>query len=1008
MGQQFVLWMLTFVLAAAGAAEAQTGQGSLRGTVRDQQGGALPGVTITATGPDLVRPVTTVSTDEGNYRLLNLPPGTYTITAELQGFSTFKREEILLRAGATFAVDVVMSLGTLTETVTVAGESPMIEVSKPSNVLNVDGEFQKQMPLAARKNWTDFLEMTPGVHSRPFDDGSGRMVYFGHATEHFAHVANLEGMQAGNYNDFQLTYVQMGTDMIQDIQTKTGGVDASTPMGTGLAINVITKSGGNSFRGTAGYAYQPLKWNGDNTSARTVFTLPSEILQLSPTSCGGRRECVSTGGVPVQAGVNQFDGSLGGPIVKDRVWFFGSYRWSNVETAISRIDKQVKDIQAFFPGRELFNQNIEGTQPYVKVTSRLGQGHELTAFHQNDRTNGQSNWEYFYDQINGYSNGGGLYSAKLSSVWGGSVTTTFLAGYNNKGANSEDTFTWLNGIYQGQGPNIQIFDATRISGGLITGNSKILEGGNRGAEAISPASVTLLRGDITWYKEGWKGAHEFQTGFFIQPNNTYNTTTRYTNDGFYQEFRVPVNINQPSLGTIPFRRDYATPTQITTREAADRNVALYVQDSWKPSNRLTMNIGLRADWVKRQDKIFNITRQNSWTIQPRVGVSYLMTEDGKNLLRGTFVRVGEQMMGRDSITSFGGSGTVTIRTEYDNNLNGIWGEPGETRISAAATPRLAGQEFDPNNHQPWVDEWIVGYRRQFPWQTSLDVGFISRSYKHMWALREINGFWPSAPGQPFGGFGRVDPERGEIEQQTNNTWSTLEYRALEVTVAKNMARGFQLMAGLNRQWHHMSGTWNPTDRAAFIAPNAFANDANLYMPRGNNDGNSLPETGNALSYGPTWMKYRFNAAALFEVPFGISVATSYTLQAGPWSGAILYQLPTGDPDIARFGPTTFRSPGGLTFSNPLSTRNRYVYSTRGEGQVQAPGIHTVGVKIGKRVNLGGGRNVEIAGNILNLLNGGDYTQFSYNSAYQSWSGNFLQMRNQQPARAFQLVIVTRF
>lgn len=170
MGQQFVLWMLTFVLAAAGAAEAQTGQGSLRGTVRDQQGGALPGVTITATGPDLVRPVTTVSTDEGNYRLLNLPPGTYTITAELQGFSTFKREEILLRAGATFAVDVVMSLGTLTETVTVAGESPMIEVSKPSNVLNVDGEFQKQMPLAARKNWTDFLEMTPGVHSRPFDD----------------------------------------------------------------------------------------------------------------------------------------------------------------------------------------------------------------------------------------------------------------------------------------------------------------------------------------------------------------------------------------------------------------------------------------------------------------------------------------------------------------------------------------------------------------------------------------------------------------------------------------------------------------------------------------------------------------------------------------------------------------------------------------------------------------------------------------------------------------------
>ena len=156
----------------------------------------------------------------------------------------------MLRAAVNFQVDIVMTaIGTLAETITVTGDSPMLEVSKPGNVLNIDGEFQKQMPLAARKNWTDFLEQTPGVHSRPFDDGSGRSVYFGHATEHFAHVVQLEGMQAGNYNDFQLTYVQMGSDMIEDIQVKTGGSDASTPMGTGLAINVITKSGGNSFRG---------------------------------------------------------------------------------------------------------------------------------------------------------------------------------------------------------------------------------------------------------------------------------------------------------------------------------------------------------------------------------------------------------------------------------------------------------------------------------------------------------------------------------------------------------------------------------------------------------------------------------------------------------------------------------------------------------------------------------------------------------------------------------------
>ncbi len=237
----------------------------------------------------------------------------------------------MLRGGVNFQVDIVLEIGAVAETITVTGDSPMLEVSKPGNVLNIDGEFQKQMPLAARKNWTDFLEQTPGVHSRPFDDGSGRSVYFGHATEHFAHVVQLEGMQAGNYNDFQLTYVQMGSDMIEDTQVKTGGSDASTPMGTGLAINVITKSGGNTFRGTAGYAYQPLNWVQQQhppqdrvqplwDAARPAFNLPQPGMH-------------HTGGTPVQANIGQFDGSFGGPIVKDRVWFFTSFRKSAVETA---------------------------------------------------------------------------------------------------------------------------------------------------------------------------------------------------------------------------------------------------------------------------------------------------------------------------------------------------------------------------------------------------------------------------------------------------------------------------------------------------------------------------------------------------------------------------------------------------------------------------------------------------------------------------------------------------
>ena len=994
---------LLVTLSIPAVLAAQTTQGGLRGYVKDPSGALLPGVIVTATSPDLIRPVTATTDAEGYYRLLNLPPGTYTVTAELQGFSTFRRDAILLRAGSTFQVDIDLKLGNLQETVTVTDETPMLDVSTAGNVLNIDGEFQKQLPIAARRNWTDFLEITPGVHSRPFDDGSGRMVYFGHATEHFAHVVQLEGMQAGNYNDFQLTYVQMGSDMIQDTQVKTGGADASTPMGTGLAINVVTKSGGNRLSGSAGFAFQPFEWNADNTPARTAFALDNAI---RPFSTCPNFTCESTGGSPVQSNIQQFDGSIGGPIERNRIWFFGSLRVSRVETGIGRVNKQVDDIHAYFPDRELFPNKIKGYQPYAKVTNRVGNEHDLQFIFQRDRTNGQNNWEYLYEPIDAYSNGGNLYSVKGTSAWSNTLTTSFSVGYNDKSGNDPKTYEVFG--FKGTGPNIEIYEGTRLSQGRRVGNGLILEGGNVDWKTLAPASLWMIRGDLTYFKQGWLGSHELQTGVFLEPRNTYDQIRQYANDGFYQEHRTPINPANPSAGTIPFRRYHADPIEVTTRIARDSNYATYLQDTWKPIARLTANVGIRFDYVRRVDKLKDIVRQNSWTVQPRFGFTYMVTDDARNVLRASWVRLGEQVMGRDAVTTFGADDTVSVRTLYDNDLDGVFGEDaGEIEFQPAVTQSVAAAQIDPNLHQPYLDEALVGFRKQFAGQFGIDVAYINREYKDMWAEVEINGFWPSTPGQPFGGFGRLDPNRGVILRQTNNSWSALKYQAVELTLTKNMSRGFQFMAGVNRQWHKMDGTWNPTDRAGYIHPNAFANNANLYMPRGNNDRDSLPDTGNALSYGPTWMKYRLNFGGVWQAPFGFNVAGNVTVQAGPWSGAILYQLPEGDPDTTRFGPQRFTLANGTSAANPLATRNRYVYSNRGEGQVQAPAITTLGLKIGRLVRLRG-TQVELAANIFNMLNAGDFTQYTYNSAYQSWSPNFLQMRNRQPARAAQLTALFRF
>ncbi len=986
-----MLLLATAAVLLASNGFAQTGQGSLRGYVKDEQGGVLPGVTVTATSPALIQPETTVTDSTGYYRLVNLPPGTYTVTAELTGFATFKRQDVLLRGGANFQVDVTMKLGTLSETVTVSGESPMLEVSKPSNVLNISGEFQREMPIQARRNWSDFLELTPGVHSRPFDDGSGRMVYFGHATEHFAHVIQLEGAIASNYQDAQVTYVSMGADMVDDVQVKTGGVDASAPMGTGLNINVITKSGGNTFKGAAAYAYQPFGWNGNNVANCSA----------SP----GCNPALAATATPTTAYVRQFDGGVGGPIRRDAIWFFGSLRRALSESGISRTADNVRWLKTFNPTIELFNNESNSWQPYGKVTARLTAAHQLAAFYQHDRSSLTGDREYHFTRAVLGSTGGSLYGVKVTSAWSNRTTTTFLASYNNK--SGSDPSTYAN--YNGNGPYTIFHKTATLQGGVMTGSGSLAEGGNldSGTGAYQPASLITLRGDLTYYKDGWAGSHEMQTGFFAEPRSTYDQTTFYVNNGFILEERRLVDANDPSKGTVPFHRQYVDQIELTTRAARDRDWAFYLQDNWRPTDRLTTNLGLRFDFVKRYDKIFDITRENSHIVQPHLGFSYLVTKNAKNVLRGSYVREGEQMMGRDAVTTFGASSRVGVRDEYDNNGDGVF-ETIVPRVATTAT--VAPYLFDPNLHQPYVDEFILGFRKQFPGQVGIDVAGIHRAYKDTYARLEINGLYPSGPNQPFLGFGAIDPNQGAIYRQTNNSWSQLNYTALEITVTKNMSHGLQVIAGINRQWQHISGDWNPHDPAKFIQPSAFPNDKLLYQPRGDNEDTSLPLAfgTNTLTYGPTWQKYRLNFGGTYLAPYGISLAASYTIEAGPWSGPIVDALAANDPAVTAFGPSTFMLANNTNARNPLSTRLRFVYPTRGDGQVLAPAVRTLGLKVGKKLPLGGSREAEVAANVFNLTNAGNFTQYNYNGANERFNPNYLQFRNQQPARALQATFIFRF
>jgi hypothetical protein len=980
--RRVLLWFVFFVCVAVPTlVHGQGGDASLRGIIKDDQGGAMPGVTVTATSPALIAPGVAVTETDGTYRLVNLPPGTYVLAAELPGFSTFRREGILLRAGATFQVDVVMTVGALQETITVTGDSPMLEVSRPSNVLNIDAEFQKQVPVVEGKYWSDFLMMAPGVISRPHNDGSGRQNYFGNAVEHRDAVTLMEGLYAGNYNDFNINRTGLSSEAIQDTEIKTGGVDAASPMGYGLVINMISKSGGNQFKGTAATQYQPFDWNTNNVGS----------------------------GTPATRQVHQYDFSMGGPIKRDNTWFFGALRFTDNKSGTGRTPEIVAAHRALFPDGELGNNSIRGFQPWAKVTTKLGVNHDLSGVYQADRLLLKVVGAEDYEPVEVLSTGGPMYGAKLTSVWGRNLTTTFSTSYNTKGGNSVDS-------YEGRtltGPLTEYHREAFVNAGIVQGSGLLVRGGQWASTAcdacydLDTSSMLMFRGDLTWYARGFGGTHDVQTGFLALPRNHFDKNVVYLNDGFIFEERRQINPNDPSAGTVPFHRQYVIGSlDQHTASGRDRDIGVYVQDTWKPGSRFTATLGVRLDFVRRYDALRDLVRQNSTELAPRVGFSYVLTEDAKNVLRGSYVRIHQQLMGtRHPVAAFGGDDAAGLRDIYDANGDGVF----ETTIIAPPrTATISTQQFDPDLHQPLFDEFTLGFRRQFPGQMSVDVAGIVKINKEQYAQVDINGIYPSGPNQPFGGFGLVDPNSGLLYRVTNNTWSQTDYRALQITIAKNLSQNFQFLGAIHRQWQHLTGTWNPTDPARFIQPDAFPNNRLVWRTDGMQDQNSLA-TGATLTNNPMWNPYSVRLSGSWHAPADFMVSTSYTIMAGPYNGPVIDQIAANSPLLAPFGPATVVSSTGVRQSNPLATRIRFAFADRGEGQTKAPDVHTLNLRVGRVFALMPGRSVEISADVFNVLNGGNYTEYARTGPNRIYNpASYLTYTNPQTPRALQLEAIVRF
>jgi hypothetical protein len=482
----FVLSLLQFQFRrAVGQTSAD---GTIHGRVADSSGAIIPGVNIVARSPSVGGSFKATSDSEGNYRLIELPPATdYTVEAEARGFAKVLRPGLVVRAGLNVTFDISLNIGSADQTVQVSGDAPLIDTQSSEQAVNLSGELLRNVPITGRHDWSDSLQLTPGIISAS-SDAQGGQTYFLRGSENENHATLLDGMDIGSFQqNWPSNTISISNESLGDIQIKTGANDASSPAAMGMVINLASPTGGSQYHGSALWLFGPATLNGNNTP----------------------------GGASAVSAVQQPDFSIGGPIKKDRAWFFFSGRYIRRNDGISQTATQTGYLDSLAPGFSSFANQSRGFVFLGNSSVQLSPKHRLTAIVQYDSRKQDANYQWYAANIAHNQYGGGAYGLRLISQWNSRLTTRFLVSFNNKGSNTSASA--IGGV--GNKPEIDVYATTAVSSGRITGQGASLATlNNLSSVTLNPASKATITGDVTYYVPKAWGTHELQAGFYLEPN----------------------------------------------------------------------------------------------------------------------------------------------------------------------------------------------------------------------------------------------------------------------------------------------------------------------------------------------------------------------------------------------------------------------------------------------------------------------------------------------------------
>jgi len=964
--------LLESAIFVSNSAIAQTtADGTIHGQVTDTSGALLSNVNIVAHSTTVGGTFKAISDPEGNYRLIELPPGTdYTVEAEIAGFEKFERTGLIVRAGLNVTVDIQLKIGSTDQTVQVSGEAPLIDTQSAEQAVNLSGALLRNVPITGRHDWSDSLQITPGIISAS-SDAEGGQTYFLRGSENENMATLLDGMDIGSFEqNWPSNSISISNESLGDIQIKTGANDASSPAAMGMVINMASPEGSDQYHGSVLYLIGPASLNANNVPGGNAAASASE----------------------------QPDFSLGGPIRRQKAWFFVSGRYIHRNDGISQTAAQDAYLKEIDPSFAPFPNESRGFIFLGNTTVQLSPRHRLMAVAQYDSRKQDANYQWYAGNIAINQYGGGAYGLRLLSQWTPRLTTRFLISYNNKGY--DNSLGAIGGV--GSKPEEDVYLTDTASAGTLVGQgSSLATLNNLNSVEVSPAQKPTITGDLDYYvPKGW-GTHDLQAGYYLEPHELNKTTTYYANGGgIYQENATLNNPNDPSQGYTIFETESVGGTKsLLTGYIAANDYAWYVQDRWRPASRLTITAGLRPDWISGYDEILKAPVQHSWNYAPRVGGAYVLTKNEKNVVRASWTKITDiTNAGYIDATENGSipsSDTPTTTSTYYNPDGSVL----NTIVTPGTNVLNSGRTFDPKRHQGYVREWSVGYRTQLPGEVVVDVSYVDREYRDRPAAYDTNQIYTqTGTGTVWSGL--VNPTLNSTYYITNNKWNWFVYRGSEITVTKQTSK-VQLLGTYTYSPDHIAGTWQPDDPSAILQPNAFANNAGIGSVRGLVINDWTGDTRNRM-----WQRQQLRTGVTWSAPWHLRLSSVFTAQSGTPGGPVITTLAAlGTPYAGQYGPATMTI-DGRTVSNPLAETYRFKYANRGIGQIWCPWLEQWNLLAGRVFNINERQSVEFDADFYNVTNNGSGQQFV--NGNNASSSTFGELQNVQLPRSAQFSLRYHF